>query len=226
MSAPVDPQVQWTAFLQRWPLSALAQLTLAQYSTAGDADCLTHWLEHRTDALGSIRGGSAFKFGLFARRANTAKTPNRDRSYSANYAWYGRLGTTPEQAFAQLHSQLLTIAHAAQQGDLETIEATELGHVVKWKLAFLYQPRHAPCVLPLYARRDLLGALATDEPLTTPEIYRQLLAARTEQSLWAYAEQCWQRSRQRQRQATMGERALDWFSEQPERFFPLRTPAP
>ena len=64
MNAPqtLNPQQEWDDFLQRWPLESLPALTLPQYTQSGDSDTLTYWLEIVTENLGSIWGGSAFKF--------------------------------------------------------------------------------------------------------------------------------------------------------------------
>ena len=58
----------WDSFLSRWPLESLSEMTLDQYSKAGDTDTFTYWLESQTEQLGSIWGGSSFKFGIFSRK--------------------------------------------------------------------------------------------------------------------------------------------------------------
>ena len=40
-------------------------MTLDEYSKIGDKHTFTYWLESRLDQLGSIWGGSSFKFGIF-----------------------------------------------------------------------------------------------------------------------------------------------------------------
>ncbi len=214
----------WDEFLHRWPPERLGGLRLEQYSRAGDSDCLAYWLEHRTEALGSIRGGSAFKFGIYARRDSRPVTARGDRRYSADYAWYGRLGDRPDQAFRQVRQWILAIVQAARQGDLEQIEAIGLGPVVKWKLAFLYQSRQRPCVLPVYARHVLQAALGLPErspPPALADLQRQLMAGRGNQPLLAWADQCWQRAEQHQ--YGPARQALAWLEGQPDRFFPIHS---
>lgn len=58
----------WREFLQVWPLERLREMTLAEYTTAGDKDCFVYWLEFRLVDYGSIAGGSAFKFAIFSAR--------------------------------------------------------------------------------------------------------------------------------------------------------------
>lgn len=58
----------WDEFLTFWPASRLATMALDEYTHAGSKDTFTYWVESRLDQLGSIRGGSSFKFGVFSRK--------------------------------------------------------------------------------------------------------------------------------------------------------------
>lgn len=42
---------QWIAFLQRWPLASLSNLTLQQYFKADSEDTFTYWLSVITEKL-------------------------------------------------------------------------------------------------------------------------------------------------------------------------------
>lgn len=138
MTASVsDRNALWDAFLQRWPLEDLSQLTLPQYTAAGDKDCFTQWLESKTEGLGSIWGGSSFKFGVYSRKDQSEQVDGEGRRFSADYAWMGKYGDTAEAAFAKVHGIILGIAKAARAGDLAAVEAADLGTVTKWKIAFL-----------------------------------------------------------------------------------------
>ncbi|MDA3956975.1 hypothetical protein [Oceanispirochaeta sp.] len=53
----------WEEFLQEWPLEKVKTMTLPMYTSVGKKDTFTYWLESRLDKLGSIWGGSSFKFG-------------------------------------------------------------------------------------------------------------------------------------------------------------------
>ena len=64
----------WDEFLTVWPLTRLATMTLDDYSQAGSKDSFTYWIESRLDELGSIWGGSSFKFGVFSRKDTDDKT--------------------------------------------------------------------------------------------------------------------------------------------------------
>lgn len=65
-------QKLWSAFLQTWPPSRVRQMTLEAYANSNKNDAFIYWIESRLDKLGSILGGSAFKFGIY-RRDNKEK---------------------------------------------------------------------------------------------------------------------------------------------------------
>ena len=176
----------WDAFLQKWPLESLPNLTLAQYSTAGDKDCFTQWLESKTEELGSIWGGSSFKFGVYSRKDQSDKVDGEGRRFTAAYAWMAKYGDTPDEAFATVRSILVNIANAARQGNLSVVEAADLGTVTKWKVAFLYQDRANPCVLPAY-KLDSLRSLAGNQELpTAAAMHARLLERRGDTDLLTY----------------------------------------
>ena len=58
----------WDEFLKVWPLARLTTMKLDDYTQVGSKDSFTRWIEARLDELGSIWGGSSFKFGVFSRK--------------------------------------------------------------------------------------------------------------------------------------------------------------
>lgn len=62
--------------------SRLATMALDEYSQAGSKDSFTYWIESRLDELGSIWGGSSFKFGMFSRKDTKDKESGTKLSYS------------------------------------------------------------------------------------------------------------------------------------------------
>lgn len=145
----------WDEFLAAWPPERLLTLTLEEYSQVGVEGTLTWWLEVAAEHLGGIGGGSAFKFGIYHRNDTGPKAPDGSHIWGDAYAWYAKYGDTAEAAFATVHERLLTIVEAAQAGNLEAIDPVDFSEVVKWKIAFLYQPREAPVLFPIY-KRDAL----------------------------------------------------------------------
>lgn len=188
-AADIDARERlWDDFLQHWPLERLEQMTLAEYSTAGDGECFTYWMEARTDKLGSIWGGSAFKFGIYSRDPGSDRSSQSQRDhvrYSDDYGWYAKYGDTLETAFEQVRAQVLKVARAARVGQLEVVEQADLGHAFKWKLAFLYQDRSAPQVLPIY-RLEYLQKAAGSRSRSGLELQRALMRKAGGQPVLAY----------------------------------------
>src|SRR5690554_6325570 len=132
----------WDEFLEEWPLSRLSEMTLDEYIKAGSQDTFTSWIESRLDKLGSIWGGSAFKFGVFSRANTDEKSSDNKLSYSDTHGWYTSLGDTAEEAFEKVRGYVAHVAQLATKGDLDGIEAfSHLGDAYKWKIAFHYQNR-------------------------------------------------------------------------------------
>jgi 5-methylcytosine-specific restriction protein B len=94
-----ERQKLWDDFLAAWPAERLATMTLDEYTKAQDQDCFTYWLEARTEALGSIWGGSAFKFGIYGRKNLTDRAGDAHTHYGAAHAWSTKYGATEAEAF-------------------------------------------------------------------------------------------------------------------------------
>ncbi|MCC6439249.1 MAG: hypothetical protein IT476_01390 [Rhodanobacteraceae bacterium] len=146
----------WDEFLAVWPASRLATMTLDEYTQAGSKDSFTYWIESRLDELGSIWGGSAFKFGVFSRKDTEVRESAENRSYSDTHGWYSALGATAEEAFEKVRGYVGQIAALAANGDLDGIEAFDhLGEATKWKIAFHYQNRQQPVIVDIFKRAPL-----------------------------------------------------------------------
>ena len=131
----------WDEFLTIWPSTRLATMTLDEYSQAGSKDSFTYWIESHLDEMGSIWGGSSFKFGVFSRKDTEDKKSDAKLSYSDTHGWYSSLGTTAQEAFEKVRGYVAQVADLAARGDLGGIEAFDhLGEAFKWKIAFHYLP--------------------------------------------------------------------------------------
>jgi len=171
----------WDEFLERWPLSKLRTMKLAEYNQAGSQDAFCYWLESRLDNMGSIWGGSAFKFGIYSRKDQSDKLDGRGASYSDNYAWYTKYGANEAEAFAKVCDIVASVAEAAAKGDLQTIESADLGQATKWKIAFHYQNSEKPCVIDVFMMRSLLAFLGlSDQKLSMMDLQKAALARRSE----------------------------------------------
>jgi 5-methylcytosine-specific restriction protein B len=131
-------------------------LTLVDYTQAGSKDSFTYWIESGLDELGSIWGGSSFKFGVFSRNNTDDKTSDAKLSYSDTHGWYSSLGASAEEAFALVRGHVAQVATLAAQGDLDGIEKFEhLGEAYKWKIAFHYQNRQSPVIVDIFKKAPL-----------------------------------------------------------------------
>ncbi|HGN1363221.1 McrB family protein [Achromobacter xylosoxidans] len=146
----------WDEFLSVWPVTRLTTMTLGEYSQVGSKDSFTYWIESHLDELGSIWGGSSFKFGVFSRKDTEDKKSDAKLSYSDTHGWYSSLGATAEEAFNKVRGHIQQLAALAANGDLDGIEAFEhLGEATKWKIAFHYQNRQAPVIVDIFKRAPL-----------------------------------------------------------------------
>ncbi len=188
-----ERQAVWDQFLQRWPLETLSKMTLDQYAQAGDNDSFVNWLETGTVSLGSIWGGSSFKFGVYSRKDQTPKSNGKGLRYTQDYAWLGKYGDSPETAFEKVRAIIIQVAKAARVGDLATVEVADLGTVTKWKIAFLYQDQQKPCVLPIFKMESLQAIAIPDKRKSCIAMHSQFMAERQGQSLLTYGDQLWAR---------------------------------
>lgn len=140
------------AFVSRWPLARVKKMKLAEYTSIADKGTFCYALEFLTDENGSIRGGSAYKFGIFKRQQSGKAIKARHLVTDGTYGWYRKYGTRRDAAFRQIRKQIVSIIEAAQAKEFEKIDAVDLGLAVKWKIAFLYAPEY---LIPIYARHVL-----------------------------------------------------------------------
>lgn len=124
-------------FLQEWPLSRIQNMTLEEYTNL-DKTSFCYWMEAKTHDLGSIWGGSSYKFGIYKRRDISTTITVDNRITDGEYAWFQKYGTTKEAAFQTVKNTIVSIIQNAQNNTLENIDAIDLGDAYKWKIAFLY----------------------------------------------------------------------------------------
>ena len=188
---PATAEKLWDDFLERWRLDDLKSLTIEQYSHAGSKDTFTFWLESKTEALGSIWGGSAFKFGIYHRGSDEVKPNGRGRIFGDDYGWYEKYGKTPQEAFEHVRAEIIRVAEAARAERFQDIDAADLGQAVKWKIAFLYQPKDNPALLPIF-KLEVLQALTGKKDGGYPELYAILMSDRNKTPLFSFAANLWE----------------------------------
>lgn len=125
-------------FLDYWTLDKLQSMTLEEYTDTKRENSFCYWLEHITRNLGSIVGGSSYKFGIY-KMGDTSKTESAtNRTNDGVYAWHTKYGKTKEEAFNSIRKLILNITNYVKIDNLNLIDSIDLGEAYKWKIAFLY----------------------------------------------------------------------------------------
>lgn len=170
----------WDEFSEEWSVDKLKTMDLPAYTKAGDKTAFAYWIEGRLDKLGSIWGGSAFKFGIYSRKDKTEKEDAGGAAYSDEYGWYSKYGSEENTAFQSIKDTVIAIAEAAQRGDLAAIEALDFGEAIKWKIAFHYQDRTNPCIVDIFKRAPLRAFIGqSNNKLTMAELQKLALEKRS-----------------------------------------------
>jgi 5-methylcytosine-specific restriction endonuclease McrBC GTP-binding regulatory subunit McrB len=114
-------------FLVRFPKEKLSQLTLQEYSLGvqGSYDSFCNWLEQRTAKLGSIKGGSARKFGVF---------------YSGGEWAFNKIYSSPEDAIEKLREGLSLLVKAAEEDRFTEIDKIGERHLGKNRFSLRSKP--------------------------------------------------------------------------------------
>jgi 5-methylcytosine-specific restriction endonuclease McrBC GTP-binding regulatory subunit McrB len=150
-----DKNALWDNFLAAWPPERVRQMALEDYTNPGKDDAFIYWVESRLEDLGSIWGGSAFKFGIYRRENTAPKDAVGGRVWGEKYAWLSKFGATEQQAFATIRSRLTEVIDAVRAGNIARVDDVDLAPVLKWKVAFLYQDRAKPVLFPIFKKEML-----------------------------------------------------------------------
>lgn len=125
-------------FLEAWPIERVEEMKLPEYTDVKREDSFTYWVESKTRPLGSIQGGTSYKFGIY-KRDNVDKEDSRDAYLTdGEYAWVGKYGSDKEEAFSTVKKLVIEVVRAAKNNNLSKIDTIDLGNAYKWKIAFLY----------------------------------------------------------------------------------------
>lgn len=184
----VEQQKNWDDFLEKWTVSRLKEITLEEYNQVGNKDSFTYWLEQATRPIADIRGGDASKFGIFHRRNSEDKENSRGRIYDGEYCWFEKFGETKEQAFQNIKNNILAIVDAIKQRNLNAIEEITISDMFKWKIAFLYQDRDNPLIIPIFWK-VMLEFLTQNKKMDYVQAYEKLVLNKGNLSLFEYSEQ-------------------------------------
>lgn len=197
-----ERQKTWDEFLELWPLERVEGMTLPEYTALATPDCFTACLESKTDNLGSIWGGYAFKFGIFRRKANDGEQSTSTYIYGPEYAWRAKLGSTPGEAFGAVRREVVRIINAIRARDLTAIESDILWPMAAWKIAFLYQDQENPLVVAVFKPewiKSYLG-LPGSADLSMAELNRLAMEKRGNREILEYSKEIWERGSEAARQ--------------------------
>ncbi|HDZ4975313.1 TPA: McrB family protein [Campylobacter jejuni] len=168
-------------FQEVWTLEKVKNMTLEEYTNIKkdnpNRDDFTFWIESKLDNLGSIWGGSAFKFGIYRRNDESQKESSSGRLYSQNYAWIAKYGNNENEAFNNIKEKIIQIIQASQDNNLKAIEKIDFGNAIKWKIAFHYQDVKNIKIVNIFSKNvlDLISLNEFKEKLKIYQIHKKLL---------------------------------------------------
>ncbi len=200
--ANIDRHKLYHDFQEAFPLEKLGDMTLEQYTNLNRSDSFCYWLESKTDYLGSIWGGSAYKFGIFRRDSESGD--NSKFLHDEKYSWYASLAPDRDAAFERIKAAVIKIANAARTGQYELIDTiSEFGDACKWKIAFLYSQER---LITIYKKEFLLKAaqiLGANFRNNTPisEIQRFLISKQNGKDIYDYCNVLWSLAKQENHEA-------------------------
>lgn len=148
-------------FLNRWQIEDVEKMTLQEYVSVKNKDTFCQWIETKTRVLGSIKGMTSIKFGIYER-----KDPNEKPKNYANdnkYSWLRSYGNNRNEVFEKVKKDVLEVIRLSLNGQFEKIDDIILPDLFKWKIAFLYSNER---LIPIY-KRDALFAIANHYGLKT-----------------------------------------------------------
>src|SRR5690554_1959041 len=113
-------------FLKRWPVEKIKSLTLEEYVSSGDKSGFCYDIEQNTPGIGSIKGGSSEKFGVYRKnKESNLKNFEQDE----DYAWHQSLGSSAIEAFETVKKIIIDIIEAVEShtdlDDLATVIGTK-----------------------------------------------------------------------------------------------------
>jgi len=162
-------------FLDRWTIENVQNLTLQEYVGLGNKDTFCQWVETKTRMLGSIKGLTSIKFGIYERKDPTKKPKNYKND--DKYSWLQGYGDSRKTAFENTKRDIIKIIELSEVGKFYKIDSILLPDLFKWKVAFLYSNER---LIPIY-KRDVLFKIAnhfglkTDRNTTISEIQNSMM---------------------------------------------------
>lgn len=216
-------------FLKEFPIDRLKDMPLEEY-TNNTKNSFSYWVEFGTVILGSVGGGSSYKFSIF-RHQQVPKISDRikNRMYDDKYAWYKVLGNTAKEAYEKVRTAVCKAAEFGKSCNLEGVESVkELGPAIKWKIAFLYSGEK---LIPYYSLERLkviarvLG-MSVDKNTTIAQIQEFLIKDRKDEDAFIYGKKLddiWQKNAPKKTKGTKKEVAEINDAETQQDFTPIES---
>ena len=180
-------------FLRTWSLERVKGMAIEEYTNLNKKDSFCYWLEAITQDLGSIWGGSAFKFGIYKRK-DTKREFEKNALSDGEYAWLAKYGKTKDEAFNKVKSIIVDIIEKSKARNFKAIEPIDLGNATKWKIAHLYSDNH---ILNVFSKDSLteiakeLG-LEFDKKISFYDLQDLVLKQKsTEEDYFTFAKRIW-----------------------------------
>ena len=148
-------------FLERWTIDNVQKMTLHEYVGLGNKDTFCQWVETKTRMLGSIKGMTSIKFGIYERKDPLKKPKNYNND--DRYSWLQGYGNNRKSAFQNIKRDIIKIIHISEVGKFGQIDEIQLPDLFKWKVAFLYSNER---LIPIY-KREVLFKIASHFGLAT-----------------------------------------------------------
>lgn len=148
-------------FLNQWQIEDVENMTLQEYVSVGNKDTFCQWVETKTRMLGSIKGLTSIKFGIYERKDSNKKPKNYENDNK--YSWLRRYGNNRMEAFETVKKDIVEIIRLSEKGQFEKIDKIILPGLFKWKVAFLYSNER---LIPIY-KKEVLFKIAKHFGLKT-----------------------------------------------------------
>lgn len=148
-------------FLNQWQIEDVEKMTLQEYVSVGNKDTFCQWVETKTRILGSIKGMTSIKFGIYERKDSNKKPKNYENDNK--YSWLRGYGNNRIKAFENVKKDVVEIIGLSEKGQFEKINKIILPDLFKWKVAFLYSNER---LIPIY-KREVLFKIAKHFGLKT-----------------------------------------------------------
>lgn len=148
-------------FLDRWPIDKIKSMSLQEYVGLKNKDTFCQWVETKTRMLGSIKGMTSIKFGIYQRQDQAKRPKNYEND--DKYSWLAAYGEERGAAFKKVQEEIIKIIQLSELGKFEQIDDLVLPDLFKWKVAFLYSNER---LIPIF-KNDVLIKIAEHFGLKT-----------------------------------------------------------